>query len=143
APRRCSRWGAARETPARRPRRPGGEWGGGPGRKASGCAPPRPPARGAPPPPPLQGPGHEAVLRIDGPVAPLGILGVVPRALQPLPPVLVAAGAGPPDVLHNPADQNQSGRALGRPAPLHHPTTQPPRPSALTKPLGPPPCDPA
>jgi hypothetical protein len=58
----------------------------------------------------LQGPGHELVLRVDGPVATFGVVGLVAGALQPLFPVLVQAGAVPLDVLQRPTAQLQRGR---------------------------------
>src|SRR5262249_36262299 len=64
-------------------------------------------------PAPLQGPGHEAILRIDGPVAPFGVLGLVAGPLQPLPPVLVQAGAGPPGGLQGPTGPLQRGGLQG------------------------------
>ena len=68
----------------------------------------------------LQGAGHEAVLRIDGPVAPFGVLGLVPSPLQPLFPVLVQAGAVPLDVLQRPTAQLQRGRFQGAKDLLRH-----------------------
>ena len=71
-------------------------------------------------PPLLQGAGHEAVLRVDGPVAPFGVLGLVPGPLQPLFPVLVQAGAVPLDVLQGPAAQLQRGGFQGAKDLLRH-----------------------
>ena len=71
-------------------------------------------------PPLLQGSGHQAVLRVDGPVAPFGVLGLVPGPLQPLFPVLVQAGAVPLDVLHGPTAQLQRGGFQGAKDLLRH-----------------------
>ena len=71
-------------------------------------------------PPLLQGSGDEAVLRVDGPIPPFGVLGLVPRPLQPLFPVLVQSGTVPLDVLQGPAAQLQRGGFQGAKDLLRH-----------------------
>ena len=64
-------------------------------------------------PPLLQGACHEAVLRVDGPVTPFGIFGLVSGLLQSLFPVLVQAGSIPLERLHGLATQFQRGGFQG------------------------------
>src|SRR5262249_722176 len=68
----------------------------------------------------LQGSSDQAILRVNGPVAPLGILGLVPRAFQSLSPMLVEAGAVTLDVFHRPAAQLQGGGLEGAQDLLRH-----------------------
>ena len=79
-------------------------------------------------PPLLQGSGHEAILRVDGPVAPFGVFGFVPGSFQPLFPVLVQAGPFPLDVLQCPATQLQRGGFQGAKNLLRRRDRRPPRP---------------